>query len=125
MNAQRNETVTTGEAPEGQKDRNQLIGGALMLFAGLLLILGQLFSLGAWFLIILGLAFTAAGLGTRGAGWFIPGGVLNGIGLGALLIDSRIVAGESAEGGIFLLAFAAGWASILGSLLASPMTRER
>lgn len=91
--------------------RNRLAGGALLIGGGALLLAGQLFTIGAWPLPILGMAFTAAGLYTRGAGWFIPGGVLNGIGLGALISDSGLISGSS-EGGAFLLAFALGWLSI-------------
>lgn len=112
MNAISNESKVTGEAGPDKDGRGQLVGGAVMLFAGLVLLLGQLFSLGAWFLVLLGLGFTTAGVVSRAAGWFIPGGVLNGIGLGALLTESRLLAGERAEGGLFLLAFALGWASI-------------
>lgn len=91
--------------------RNRLAGGALLIGGGLLLLAGQLFTIGVWPLLILGAAFTAAGLYTRSAGWFIPGGVLNGIGLGALIADSGLMGGSS-EGGAFLLAFALGWLSI-------------
>jgi hypothetical protein len=92
--------------------RNQLAGGLILVGAGVLLLLGQFFNLGVWILITLGFGLTAAGIATQHPGWFIPGGVLNGIGLGALLIDRQVVSGETAEGGVFLLAFALGWASI-------------
>jgi hypothetical protein len=91
--------------------RNRLAGGAMLIGGGLALLAGQLFALGVWPLLLLGLGFTAAGLYTRSAGWFIPGGVLNGIGFGALVTEIGLVSG-SGEGGAFLLAFALGWLSI-------------
>jgi hypothetical protein len=111
MNAQTGDP-RSGNVSSPERGRGLLVGGAVMLFSGLLLLLGQVVSLGAWFLVILGLGFTAAGAASHGPHWFIPGGVLSGIGLGALLVEARLVAGETAEGGVFLLAFALGWASI-------------
>lgn len=97
---------------ETKVGRGGLVGGAVLIGCGLVLLAGQIFTLGAWPLVMLGLIFTAAGISTHTAGWLIPGGVLNGIGLGALLVESGLAAGDPAEGGVFLLAFAAGWASI-------------
>ncbi|PDV99898.1 hypothetical protein [Candidatus Chloroploca asiatica] len=92
--------------------QHQLVGGMLLIVAGIALVLAQFFNLGVWVLLTLGVGFTVAGIATRHAGWFIPGGILNGIGLGVLLIESGIVSGEPVEGATFLLAFALGWASI-------------
>lgn len=93
-------------------EQQHLVGGIILIGAGIALMLGQLFNLGVWVLLMLGIGFTAAGIVTKHAGWFIPGGILNGIGLGVLLIESGIVSGEPLEGSTFLLAFALGWASI-------------
>jgi hypothetical protein len=102
----------TGDETTKGEGRGGLVAGAVLVGCGLVLLAGQVFTLGAWPLVLLGLIFTAAGVTTHTAGWFIPGGVLNGIGLGALLVDSGLVAGDPLEGGVFLLCFAAGWLSI-------------
>ncbi|HMQ34168.1 MAG TPA: hypothetical protein PKD53_25770 [Chloroflexaceae bacterium] len=122
MSASTYETPAITEETARKRYNDHLVGGAVMLFAGLLLLVGQLFTLGSWLLILISLGFVAAGLLTRGAGWFIPGGIVGGIGLGALLLERGLVAGDSAEGGLFLLAFALGWASIY--LLTRLFTRR-
>lgn len=111
MKAQLHNTATTDEKATGE-GRNGVVAGTVLVGCGLVLLAGQIFTLGAWPLVLLGLIFTAAGIATHTAGWFIPGGVLNGIGLGAVVIESGLVAGDPLEGGVFLLCFAAGWLSI-------------
>lgn len=93
-----------------------LIGGLLLLGAGIVTLIGQLMP-GVWgqsfatFLLLgLGLAFMAAGIYTREDGWFIPGGILTGIGAGvALLASSWSGRLPGDEGGWFLVIFALGW----------------
>ena len=119
MSAQLHETDATATTNGGH---GRFVGGLVLVGAGLVLLAGQLFTIGAWPLIMLALLFTGAGVATRTAGWFIPGGVLSGIGLGALLSERGLVAGDPAEGGLFLLAFAAGWLSI--TLLSSLFTEQ-
>jgi hypothetical protein len=109
MNTQLHEGVG-GE--RGRGGRGGLVGGLVLVGAGLIMLAGQLLTLGAWPIVLLGVLFTVAGISTHTAGWLIPGGVLNGIGLGALLTDYGVVRGDPAAGGLFLLAFALGWASI-------------
>lgn len=109
MKAQPN---TTPSYETEQEYRGGPVGGLVLIGAGLILLAGQLLTLGAWPLVMLGVLFTLAGLATRTAGWLIPGGVLNGIGFGALLIEGGLVREDPAEGGLFLLAFGLGWASI-------------
>lgn len=110
MNAQIHETTT--EAHGAHDGRGRMVGGSVMLVAGLLLLVAQFFTVGSWFLVALGLVFLVAGVVTRTAGWFIPGGILEGVGFGALAIESGLVRGDTVEGGAFLLIFALGWASI-------------
>jgi len=119
MNAQLHETGANATTNGGH---GRLVGGLVLIGAGLLLLAGQLFTIGVWQLIMLDLLFSGAGIATRTAGWFIPGGVLSGIGLGALLTESRLATGDPAEGGLFLLAFAAGWLSI--TLLSQRFTDQ-
>ena len=106
--------------------RNRIIAGIVLIGIGLFILAGQVFDLGGteWLILPgLGLIFLAWGLGTRTFGLLIPGGILGGIGLGVFLIErSSIILSEEATGGLFLLAFAAGW--ILISIL-SPLTEAR
>lgn len=95
-----------------QPVQSQFVVGGVLVVVGLLLLLGQVFDLGAWVLVILATIFAGAGIATRDEGWFIPSGILAGIGLGALLQELGMIAGDMAEGGVFLLAFAMGWLSI-------------
>ena len=102
-------------------NRNALIGGLILIFGGALALVGQIvpdsWGLGFGLLVLLGLgvAFHIAGLLTREAGWFIPGGILTGIGAGVALVDgplARLIpAGllPGDDGGLFMLAFAGGW----------------
>ncbi len=96
-----------------------LIGGLILLIGGILALIGQFIpdawggSFGTFLLLGLGLVFMVAGILTREEGWFIPGGILTGLGAGVALVSSSWAArlpGE--EGGWFLLVFAAGWALI-------------
>ena len=72
-------------------NRNALIGGLILIFGGALAFIGQVvpdnWGLGFGLLVLLGLglAFHIAGLLTREPGWFIPGGILTGIGAGVAL----------------------------------------
>jgi hypothetical protein len=101
------------------KVNSGLIVGLILILGGLLALAGQFVtvSLGGYFgtllLLGLGLIFMVAGILTREEGWFIPGGILTGLGAGVALMASPWAArlpGE--EGGWFLLVFAAGWALI-------------
>jgi hypothetical protein len=54
-----------------------------------------------------------AGILSRNGGLMVPGGILSGIGWGAYLTAGPLTwASARQEGGVFLLAFALGWASI-------------
>lgn len=100
-----------------KQQRNRMIGGIALIALGLLALVGQFVDmewLGLLFLPVLGAIFLAWGILTRQSGLLIPGGILSGIGLGTLLIAGPFfnnLSGE-AEGGIFMLAFAAGWVLI-------------
>jgi hypothetical protein len=102
-----------------RKVNGGLIGGLILILGGLLALAAQ-FAPNLWgdffgqFLLLgLGLIFMIAGVLTRQGGWFIPGGILTGLGAGVALMaspwSSRL---PGDEGGWFLLAFAAGWALI-------------
>lgn len=96
--------------------KNTVVAGVVLLAIGLMALGGQFIRgelLGMIFLPALSAIFIVAGLVTRNAGTIIPGGILGGIGLGAYLVQVPFAGvGEQAQGGVFLLAFAAGWAAI-------------
>lgn len=111
MNTQSTDPVRSHRAP--------LVGGTILIAIGVLILLNQLNlvgNLGLFFIPALGVLFLAWGLATRTFGLVIPGGILGGIGLGIALIEGPLAGlGEPVQGGVFLLAFAAGW--LLISLL--------
>lgn len=97
--------------------RNDIIGGILLVLFGLLALIGQFVNFGelVGLLIVpgIGFIFLIAGIVARQPGFLIPGGILSGIGAGILLIEGPFAhVNGDAEGGIFLLAFAAGWVLI-------------
>lgn len=108
MNTFRTDSPTT-EPTGSQRDSRTV--GVMLVGLGVVFLAAQLFNLGAWVLPILAVGFLGLGIAQRSAGWMIPGGVLAGISLGILLIERGVATGE-AEGGAFLLAFAAGWAVV-------------
>lgn len=102
-------------------NRSAIIGGLILILGGVLAVLRQFvpdsWDLGFGLLVLLGLgaAFHIAGLLTREVGWFIPGGILTGLGVGLALVDgpfARLIPDgllPGDEGGLFMLAFAGGW----------------
>lgn len=115
---------------EKQEPRRGLVGGAILVVIGVIALIGRLVpeTYGANFgsLILLGLAgvFLVAGIVTRESGWFVPTGILGGLGAGVALITSRLMSGFTLDdGGVFLLCFAAGWFAI--PILSVIFTRDR
>lgn len=110
MNAPLNNTAST------RNINKNLLAGIALVIIGLLILAGQM-SEAYWFgqmlVPALALIFLAWGLVTREPGLLIPGGILGGIGAGALMIDG-LSGGlpELTEGGLFLVIFGLGFASI-------------
>ena len=106
--------------------RETMIGGALLIAIGLLVLLAQNIkteSLGLLFLPALGGLFLVAGIVGRQVGFIIPGGILTGIGLGVILTQNPQVAlTETAQGGVFFIGFALGW--FLITVLSKLFTHE-
>jgi hypothetical protein len=101
--------------------------GVVMIGLGLFFFITQWVNFGVWSLLLLGVSFTVWGIISRSAGPLIPGGILNGIAIGALLSESglaQLIGGE-ARGGLFLLGFALGWLSVevLSRLFTSDIQR--
>jgi hypothetical protein len=116
----------TQEHPSAEtSNRNRMVVGVMLVVIGLMALALQFINLGnlVW-LVFGGLAFVfiATGIITRTFGLVIPGGILAGLGLGIFLMQQPLAALDGAnEGGIFLVAFAAGWGLIA---LLSPLTGE-
>lgn len=100
------------------KTREQLTGGLILVGIGIVALISQLVDLSAWgnfglyFLPALGLCFLVVGIFTRQAGFFVPGGILSGIGWGSFLIEGPLQNSNWDDGGVFMLVFAAGWGLI-------------
>jgi len=106
--------------------RNRWIAGIALIAIGVLVLVAQFSKSDLWRLLFLpglGLIFLIWGSAVRSVGLLIPGGVLSGIGLGAYLMEGPLsyLEGE-AEGAVFLLSFAFGWALI--TLLSALVCRE-
>ena len=90
------------------------VGPALIALGGALL-LTRLVGLGLLELPLLSLVLVAIGLFRRESAWFIPGGILAGIGLGDYLSETSPFAASlsgDASTAVFLLSFALGWAAV-------------
>ncbi len=106
----------TNDSKKATETRDRVILGVMLIAIGLLAFLSQVIDLPhiEW-LILPGLAliFLLWGLISREIGLLIPGGILAGIALGIYLITGPYVGQiEENQGGVFLLAFSAGWALI-------------
>ena len=106
--------------------RSALVGGALLIAIGLLVLLAQNVqaeTLGLLFLPALGGLFLIAGIVGRQAGFIIPGGILTGIGLGVVFTQNpALIATDTTKGGVFFIGFALGW--FLITVLSKLFTRE-
>jgi len=91
------------------------IGGAVLVALGLVLFAEEFLSLDLVWLVVpsLALIFLAAGVATRRAGLLVPGSILGGLSVG--IFGTLYPFGaftEPVQGGLFLLALAAGFAFI-------------
>jgi hypothetical protein len=100
-------------------------GGILLVIAGLFLLLNQFVEInlsGGIFFGALGLFFILWGATTRNAGLLIPGGIITGLSMGIFLVEDVTVVPEHYQGGVFVIALAAGF--VLITLLTRIFTRE-
>jgi hypothetical protein len=105
--------MTTQTQPSDEQRWNERrIGGIVLVALGIFFLAAQFLNLGAWVLPILGLAFLTVGAATRQAGWMIPGGILSGLALGVFMVEEPLSREDPTNGGLFLIAFAAGWVLI-------------
>ncbi len=93
--------------------RSRGTGSALIVF-GSALLATRLVSFGGLELPFLSAVLITLGMTRRESSWFIPGGILAGIGLGHYLTESPFAAslGGDVSGGVFLLSFALGWIGV-------------
>ncbi len=116
-------TLPHGPTPGAPTPRSSsgLVWGAILIAIGLFALLQQVahFDLGLYFLPLLAVVFLLAGVLGRRSGLIIPGGILAGIGVGALLMEGPFKYLQDPErGGVFMITFAGGWLFItLASLL--------
>jgi len=100
------------------KRKSRGVGGVILIVIGLLALLGQFVDVEIWdnvglyILPVLGAIFLVWGIAARNMGPIIPGGILSGLGLGIILVEKVSWPETVDEGGVFLLAFALGWALI-------------
>jgi len=110
------------------KKNEGLTGGVILIGIGLIALLSQFVdfisweSFGIYIVLLLGLVFLTWGILKREAGVLIPGGILSGIGVGIVLLVNDLVPNGLNEGGVFLIVFSFGWASI--TLLSAIFTDE-
>lgn len=100
---------------QSTEKRHRLVWGIVLVGIGLWMLVSNLtdWNLGAAFPLGLGLLFLVWGSVSRKLGLLIPGGILSGIGAGALLLAGPFSGlEEPASGGLFMLSFAVGWALI-------------
>lgn len=118
----------TGDLPDPQGARRRRGGGVILIVIGVLAILLQTNVLrgNLWpqlFIPALGLIFLLWGMLARRGGLLIPGGILLGLGAGAVLSTTLFEnAKPETQSGIVLTAFGLGWALIT---LTSAITTER
>lgn len=92
-----------------------LTAGLILVAVGVGMLVFNLVAIEMYFPAVLALIFVTAGIVTRKAGLMIPGGIIGGVGLGVILMESGSLAaqGSQASGGIMLLSMAAGFLSII------------
>ncbi len=110
----------TPDTPTPRRN-NGLVWGAVLIAIGLFALLQQVahLDLGLYFLPLLAVVFLLAGVLGRRYGLIIAGGILAGIGAGALLMEGPFhYLPDPERGGVFMITFAGGWLLItLASLL--------
>ena len=108
MNASLNVTP-----PSGVRHTRGPLGGIMLIVIGCIALVAQFWPgawVAYWLLPALGIAFFVWGLLAREVGLLVPGGVLTGIGVGAVLMQAMQAAyGETGAAGIFMFAFGGGW----------------
>lgn len=99
-----------------KEDFGKLFLGSVFLLSGIFALLGNFLKLpifGILFLPSLGLIFIIWSILSKDSGLLIPGGILEGIGLGIVFVTSIKGVEELSKGGLFFIGFAIGWLLIV------------
>lgn len=100
------------------KKNEGLVGGLILIGVGMIALLAQFVdfisweSFGIYIVLLLGVVFYIWGIVGREAGLMIPGGILTGIGVGIVVLVNNWAPIGVEDGGLFLVIFGLGWASI-------------
>jgi hypothetical protein len=103
---------------------DQLVGGAVLIGIGVLVLLGQYFEdFSRFFMLVLGVGLLVIYAITRNAGTLIAGGIITGLGLGIVLADTYF-ADEVAAAAI-VLGLGGGFIGVwlVGTFMHEPATR--
>lgn len=99
-----------------KKDLGKLFLGSILLLAGVFMILGNFFKLsifGILFLPALGLLFIIWSIISKEKELLIPGGIIEGVGLGVVFVTLITNVSEVSKGGLFFIGFSIGWLLIV------------
>jgi len=110
----------TSENRSNRRHNGRIVAGIILVLIGVATLLQRWLDIGNYITLLLGAALLIWGSISRKTGLIIPGGVLSGIGLGILAMQSPWHFPAEVQSGIFLLCFALGW--FLISLLSSLFT---
>ncbi len=97
------------EKKPARRSNHAFAAGIILILIGAAALLGRWLNIGAYTVLLLGLAMLVWGCLVRRTGWIIPGGVLTGIGLGILAMEGPWRFPAADKNGVFLLGFAIGW----------------
>lgn len=111
---------------ENTNRKNVATGAALIALGALFLLAQMLDSIDVSLLIVpaMGVIFLVWGLAVRQVGLLVPGGILGGVGVALVLTENVLTdLSEDAEGGVFVLAIAAGF--LLVWLLGTMVLKQK
>lgn len=108
--------MNENQTPVVKNKRPGLVGGLILVLIGVLALVGNIIQstrYELWFLPALGVIFLASGIIAGKRGLLIPGGILLGIGAGVFIQEQFYPNLDGTmQGGLFMVAFACGWALI-------------
>lgn len=113
----------SGTAGPADGRRDPMVIGIILIAVGAIALLGQFVqlpsSLGSWIVLIIGLSFLGATVGTRKYGFLVPGGIMTGLGAGIIASEAVTFPTDEATGGAVVLGLGLGFLAIwvIGSLL--------
>lgn len=111
---------------EKRRDCGKIFSGSMLILAGVFMVLANFFKLsifGVLFLPALGLIFILWSIFSKEPDLLIPGGIIEGIGLGILSVVLFKSVNEASKGGLFFIGFAVGW--ILITILSKVIFNKR